>query len=324
MTLNQPKTFELRIYFAVNSPMINKSDIINALHVMGVHEFVEGVIDDVDIDHDYKDPQRDFYSELGGNTAPISLFKYNRQELADIKASLAKTFPNLHMELLVIDSSIWQHGWKQSFKPIITPKFLIYPPWDRAICGEAKYRARHNIVLEPGMAFGTGQHATTKLCLELLEEYYGKGGELGSVADIGCGSGILSIAAARLGFEHVYGVDIEADAIVASTQNFKLNKMDFHFLQKGSADTLYQKFPQQRFQLVIANILKVVLVDIFSDLITLATQNKLKGGSSFLILSGILVEDEHQMLTLAHAHGFVKRLAKQDSGWVALLLERYT
>lgn len=114
----------------------------------------------------------------------------------------------------------WKDKWKEYFKTSnITDNMIIKPTWE-------EYQPAENemvIEIDPGMAFGTGTHATTRMCVKLLEKYIDS--EDDRVLDLGCGSGILSIAAALLGSKHVYGVDIDLNAVTASTENVEMNNL---------------------------------------------------------------------------------------------------
>ena len=158
------------------------------------------------------------------------------------------------------------------------------------------------------MAFGTGQHATTQLCLGTLESI-----PIGRrLLDVGTGTGILAIAAAKAGWGEVVASDIDPDSIMAARRNAEVNKVAIN-LFAGS-------FPPDTkghgFDIVVANILAVVLLRLMKDLGT----QVVAGGH--LILSGLLVEDETQMITAAAEHGLAFVSTLQQDGWSALLLRR--
>ena len=112
----------------------------------------------------------------------------------------------------------WINNWKKYFKPIpVGEKLLIRPNWENGYDAQG----RTVLHLEPGLAFGTGTHETTRLCMELLEQYVKPGA---SVLDVGCGSGILSVAALLLGAERAVGVDIDELAVKTAVQNAELNQ----------------------------------------------------------------------------------------------------
>ena len=147
-----------------------------------------------------------------------------------------------------------------------------------------EYKPKENevvIKLEPGCAFGTGTHQTTQLCMKALEKYMKKGDK---VADIGMGSGILSILAKKLGASYVYGCDTDETVIEVAKENAKKNGEKCEF-ELGSADIIKEKF-----DFVVANILHFVLAEIMGDL-----KNIMKDGA-YLSLSGILDEKKQMVL----------------------------
>jgi ribosomal protein L11 methyltransferase len=154
----------------------------------------------------------------------------------------------------------WMEAWKSRYRPIpIGRRLMIVPAWL-----DAPDPSRIPIKIDPGMAFGTGTHPTTQLCLELLE-LASADHPPSSVIDLGCGSGILSIAALKLGAETALGVDIDAESIKASRENAEANGVaERLILGLGSVDEVRAgKFPFSKSPLVLANILAPVLVRLF-------------------------------------------------------------
>jgi ribosomal protein L11 methyltransferase len=150
----------------------------------------------------------------------------------------------------------WINNWKKYFKPIkVGNKLLIRPTW------ENEYEAgdRKVLHLEPGLAFGTGTHETTRLCMELLEQYVKPDME---VLDIGCGSGILSVAALLLGAKSAVGVDIDELAVKTAVQNAEINHVADRFT--GICGNLTEKVSGQ-FHIVVANIVADVIIMLTSD-----------------------------------------------------------
>jgi len=280
----------------------------------GIDEFVEGVMDGLDIDNEYTGPsQRDFYQELGGDLLPVSVYKYNRELLEDLRAELLKAFPEgVDFAIHSMETSEWLEGWKESFRPIETSKFYIYPPWDDKNITKGKIP----VVVEPGMAFGTGQHATTQVVLRRLESLAAAGAPISSwrCMDVGTGTGILALAAHKLGFKSVAGSDIDPDAITAARGNAEMNKISLPLWQgssplRGVEDA--REF-QPPFEVVLANILFVVLGKIIPDLARITRKDGL------LILSGVLVEDSDEMIRLAEAEGLRLIDRGELEGWACL------
>jgi len=172
----------------------------------------------------------------------------------------------------------WSQKWKEKWDVThVTDKIAVVPDW-------IEYKPKENevvIKLEPGCAFGTGTHQTTQLCMKALEKYMKKGDK---VADIGMGSGILSILAKKLGASYVYGCDTDETVIEVAKENAVKNGEKCEF-ELGSADKIKDKF-----DFVVANILHFVLAEIMGDL-----KNIMKDGA-YLSLSGIL--DEKKQIVL--------------------------
>jgi len=173
-----------------------------------------------------------------------------------------------------IEESDWAESWKRFFHvEHITERVVIRPTWE-------KYEARPGeciISIDPGMSFGTGKHATTKGCLQLLDSLSDECPGF-SFLDMGCGSGILSIGAALLGYTDVRGFDIDPDCIRISKENAELNGVDIPFYEAGLEE------PHPKAQVVVANILAPVLIE-YADSIAASLSD---GSRSRLILSGIL------------------------------------
>ena len=212
-----------------------------------------------------------------------------------------------------IEEVNWVDAWKQHYHPIpIGQKLIIVPAWLEIPPGD-----RIPIRIDPGMAFGTGTHPTTQLCLEIIEDVARRVGNLPDVIDIGCGSGILSIAALKLGAERALGVDIDPQALVTARENAALNGITAHLeIGAGSvAEIRAGVFGLRQAPLVLANILTAVLIRLLNaglgDLIT-------PGG--YLVLSGILEEQAADVETVARDHGLHIVNRRQLGDWVALLI----
>ena len=290
-------TYELKILCRG----IPKDTLIEWLIGHNIDTFVEGVVDDLDIDHEYNLPMTPKYSEVGGDDSPLSIFKFELEWLEEVKDNLNETFgEKIICEIHQSKTHEWVEGWKKNFTPIETEKFLIVPPWDKDIQTDRK-----KLVIEPGLAFGTGHHATTLLCLQLLERFKFKISD--SVLDVGTGTGILAIACSKLGVEKIFATDIDPDALIAAKYNIEMNLVETILLENTDV-------PQGReFAMVVANILAVVLKKILPTL-AIATA---KGGH--LILSGLLTEDAQDMIAEAENLGFKFDIEQSLDCWSALL-----
>lgn len=206
----------------------------------------------------------------------------------------------------------WMEAWKKHYHPLkVGNKLAILPSW-----AENNYPARIPIRIMPGMAFGTGTHPTTKLCLELIENCEIKDQP---IFDIGCGSGILSIAAAKLGASHVYGVDISPSAVSSSKENAKLNQVSEYveFHQGSVTEIISGCFGVFQAPLVIANILASVILRLFDDGLASLVE---PGGT--LILSGILNSQIAEVQNKASNFGFHLSKTLEINDWVAVSLQK--
>ena len=211
----------------------------------------------------------------------------------------------------------WMESWKVHYHPIpIGNKLLILPAWIDPPGDE-----RIPIRIDLGMAFGTGTHPTTQLCLALAEELIPQleSGNGIKVIDIGCGSGILSIAGIKLGAMQALGVDIDSEAIRASGENAVLNDVSDRLeLGIGSVSEVKAgKFSIHAAQLVFANILAPILVQLLE-----AGLGELVEPEGWLILSGILAEQSHGVEKALVDHGFQHQIKRQMGDWVALAARR--
>ncbi len=206
----------------------------------------------------------------------------------------------------------WSETWKQRYQPIpIGRRLLILPAWLTSPAGD-----RLPILLDPGMAFGTGTHPTTQLCLAALEDNLHPGD---TVVDLGAGSGILSIAAARLGAARVLAIDIDADAVKAAAENIRRNDVQSAVeVRQGSLPMATAACPGGA-DLLVANILAKTLQEMAAGGLALAVR---PGGLA--ILSGILADQAQAVIEACEAHGLMweRSLAQED--WRALILKRTT
>ena len=205
----------------------------------------------------------------------------------------------------------WGHNWKHHFKPLpVGRRLIIAPPWERGPFPQDRLLLR----IEPAMAFGTGHHATTRMCLETLEEvlaiWSGKSGP--SVLDVGTGTGILAIAAAALGARRIVALDTDPEACEAAKQNIVLNRLESLVeVHQGGLEVLEA---ESQFDLILANLDTKTLCPVLGVL-----GGRLAPGGR-LITSGILVEDEERMAAAARAVrlGIVSR--RTEDGWLCLSL----
>ncbi len=260
----------------------------------------------------------------GTPTGPISVRAYlvvdenldeTRHKLEEALYYLGMIQPLPVPTFTPIADQNWMEAWKSRYQPIpIGKKLMIVPVWM-----DSPEPTRISIKIDPGMAFGTGTHPTTQLCLALLENLVEQN-QLTTAIDLGCGSGILSVAALKLGAEKALGVDIDEAAIKNSRENAENNEIESGALVLGLgsvAEIKEGKFPLTQSPLVLANILAPVLIRLFdagmADLIA-------PGGA--IILSGILDHQAADVIAAAEKHGLVFVEQRQIADWVALLCKK--
>ncbi len=200
----------------------------------------------------------------------------------------------------------WRERWKLFFQPFrISDRLAVRPPWADPDEGPGV-----ELVIDPGMAFGTGHHETTRLCLEALDALLGGPEPPAELLDVGCGSGILSIAALRLGARRAVAVDIDADSVRATSENAEANSVVVE-VSGTPVGEVGQTFP-----LVIANILASILQTMAEDI----APRVAPGGR--LMLSGALEEQADELAARYEALG-LRRIGQARQGrWVRLDLER--
>jgi ribosomal protein L11 methyltransferase len=207
-----------------------------------------------------------------------------------------------------IEDEDWMAAWKKHYKPIpIGQKLLVLPAWIKQEDPD-----RVAVRIDPSMAFGTGTHPSTQLCLELVEKYLQPGQV---VIDVGCGSGILAIAALRLGAKKALGVDIDNAAIRSTRENAAANGVE-NGLETGLgsvAEIRQNHFSVNKAPLVLANILAPVIIRLFDDGL-----GKLVKSGGVLVLSGILVEQAESVILAASQHDLVHLYSLKMGDWIAL------
>ncbi|MBI4852941.1 MAG: 50S ribosomal protein L11 methyltransferase [Acidobacteria bacterium] len=231
---------------------------------------------------DWKNLLENILSELG----------YTPDKLKDLK-------------LLEVANEDWLKKWKEGYRPVeVGEKFLIVPSWLKS---EVTNTSRFIIEIDPGMAFGTGTHETTQLCLRAIEQYF-KGG---NCLDVGCGTAILAMAAAKLSpTSEVFACDNDPEAVMVAGENLEINQVDKLIkLSVGSA----KDYVEQKFSLVVANLTADVIASIIDDLIACQALD------GYLILSGILDTQEEQVSQLLKAKSQkIVELLKAGE-WIAIV-----
>lgn len=215
-----------------------------------------------------------------------------------LQKALGKTI-ELECKQKKLKNSDWVKSYQDSIKPLAIDKFYIYPTWDKPNPNLL------NIVIDPALAFGTGHHPTTASALRVISKYVNAGDR---VLDVGCGSGILGMAAMKLG-ARVDACDTDPISVENSEVNAKLNSLVFNKIWEGSSSLVDKKY-----NFVVANIVADVLTFIANDLKRALEYN------AILVLSGILDKYETKVLNFYKDCEVIEKIAQDE--WVTLVLKR--
>ena len=239
-----------------------------------------------------------------------------RTALQGFKDAHAGKYGTLLMTLENLKDADWENNWKQYYKPMeIGERLLVIPEWEQeTVKGQAKYAGKIPLILEPGLTFGTGSHATTRLCLTALEKHI-TGGQ--TVLDLGCGSGILSIAALLLGAERAVACDIDEKCMDVAYENAALNGVgrDRYTVRWGDVVT-DQALRQELggpYDVVVANIVADVIKALASTVRPLV-----KEGGIFLC-SGIIDERAEEVAQCLRDNGWTIAETRSSEGWFSYL-----
>ncbi len=221
-----------------------------------------------------------------------------------------KVFGRLAVDLANVREEDWANNWKQYFKPLtVGEKLVIKPSWE----DYEQKDGRTILEIDPASSFGTGQHNTTQLCLELIEKNLRKGDRL---LDLGCGSGILSIASILLGAKEITAVDISQNSVETAKENAAKNHIAVEKYTAYCGDIISENSLVEKigggFDLIAANIVADVLIamsPIFERFVK-------KGGT--LILSGIITERADEVIEAVKSKGYTMLELREKDGWAAV------
>jgi len=259
---------------------------------------------------DYVDDE--FLNSLGEDVVVKAYFpgETNVPELVSLikeKLAFIGTFLNVgegYCGYAEMDEEDWSNSWKKYYKPLhLTDRLIVKPSWENYDNKDGEII----IEMNPGMAFGTGTHETTKMCAVLLDKYVKDGCR---VIDVGCGTGILSIIASKLGAAEVTAVDIDEVSVKVAKENLELNKVDNVRVFKGVLDDI----EKEKRDIVVANIIANVIMDISSRV-----PYYLKKDGLF-IASGIIKERKQEVLDECLRKGFECVEIIEMGEWVAIVL----
>ncbi|WP_337928174.1 50S ribosomal protein L11 methyltransferase [Anaerotignum lactatifermentans] len=315
-------------------------EVFVATSQMGL-EPVEGVLyqcglnglmihDEVDFAEFLENPNREWdyvadelVEEKQEQTTGITFFLrdnlYGREQLSQIKSALQSVketekeldLGSLEVTMKNVAEEDWANNWKKYFKPFpVGDKIMIKPSWEELPAQTDKIILK----IDPGHIFGTGTHETTQLCMELIEKYVKKDD---MVLDIGCGSGILSIASLLLDAKEAEAVDIDPNAIQIAYENSDRNDIDRNRYHVKAGNILEDKelqasYSGKKYDLVAANIVADVIIAL-----TKQVPDYIKDGGVFLC-SGIITERKEDVLEALKAANFAVLDIKEKTSWVAI------
>jgi ribosomal protein L11 methyltransferase len=250
------------------------------------------------------DRLRTYFQQDGKEKGVLRALRRYLNSLKKIRPEM----PRPQVKTATFPEQDWGENWKRFFKPVqVTSRLVVKPPWSRI----RLKRGQIPIDIAPGMAFGTGTHATTILCIRALEEELHSGGL--SVLDVGTGSGILSIVAAKSGAKEVWGIDIDGVAVENARENVEKNHVsDIVKIRKGSIGDLDKKF-----DVIVANIDLKSLRRMRKPLLSHLNDRGL------LILSGILEEEKERIRKHYLETGLLRWIKETQEGeWVCLTFRK--
>lgn len=293
------------IEMTINTSKDKKDIIEGILFDYGIYTTEEISSDIVEeLDQDEKDWDFIDYPLINSSEDVFALRVYpeNMEDANNLKTELSEK--NLGQCLIEEkDDEDWANNWKKYYKPLeIGERLAIVPEWE-----DYDEKDRVIIKINPGMAFGTGTHESTYMCLELLERYVNKDDD---IFDIGCGSGILAIAALKLGAKKALLVDIDEKCIDASHENAGLNDLEDKMeIKKGNLLDVVKG----RADLIVSNIIAEIIVDEIKNL-----KNHMDKGGIF-ITSGIIKERRQMVIDALEENGFKIIDELEKNNWVAIV-----
>ena len=298
--------------------------VISALSEIGIEGFE---IEDKDDFNTFLDENKQFwdyvdedlYNERQGPTKVKTYIEEDAKAseiLLSVKEALEKIksdeLGSLEVNVKNLAQEDWENNWRQYFKPLyVGDNIIIKPHWEEVENAENKLVFE----IDPGMTFGSGQHETTRMCVEALEKCVKKGDR---VADLGCGSGILSVISLLLGAEYAYAVDIDPNCEKIAYENAALNNVsrDVYKVECGnvlSDNKLCERLSLEKYDIVVANIVADVIIPLSKKV-----RNFMKDGGYF-ICSGIIDFRCEEVESALLENGFEIIEKKHDGDWYAFV-----
>ena len=295
------------IEFKIETDTSHKEDVLNILYDNNLFEYMESskeVIDELGRSKDSWDFVDENVLNIDSDVVELTAFPEG-EEMAKNLINLLQSIDNTKCSYLFKDDEDWANNWKKYYHQVpVGDKLLIKPSWEDL---EDEFKDRLIVEIDPGMAFGTGTHETTYMCLEALEKYV-KDDDV--VFDVGCGSGILGIAAAKLGAKKIVAVDLDEKCVETSIENAKLNgvkgKMEVHLgnlldVVDGTAN------------IIVSNIIAEIITGLVFDLREHLVPN------GIFIASGIIEEKIQMVVDELERNEFEILDIKKKNGWSLII-----
>ena len=243
--------------------------------------------------------------------AAVSVYVPAEKSLPEYAAFCRERITTLGLEAEVTTAGMneedWAEAWKKYYHPIPLGRVTVVPAWEEYTPKEGEAVIR----MDPGMAFGTGTHETTRLVMEMLQDEI-RGGE--RVLDLGTGSGILALCAAKLGAKHVNAYDIDPVAVKVAKENVAVDGADNITL--GVADLLCGVDTSEKYDLVVANIVADIILRLLPDVGTVMKDQ------GHIMVSGIIGPRGEEVRTALHEYGFRILTEREENDWLAILAEK--
>lgn len=296
----------------VTVPLDSLDDTVAVMNMVSNYLQIEDY-SDIDLKTCYGDLIDEAILNADKTVASVSVYLSKDGGIADTLSFLRERFNQLSIEAKISVSGVneedWANSWKAYYKPIkIGERIVIVPAWEKYDSQEGEIIVR----MDPGMAFGTGTHETTRLVIKLLEKYIKSGMR---VADVGCGSGILAICASKLGAKECKAYDIDPVAVKVANENIKDSgicnvtcEVSDLLKQVDKANGVYD--------VICANIVADIIIRMIPDV------GELMNESSVILASGIIIERSEEVIEQFEKHGFKIVERAYENGWCALAVKK--
>ncbi len=238
-------------------------------------------------------------------TIPANRFDDSKREEIELKLMSFGGDPSILSEKIITPQN-WNEEWERSIQPQTIGKFYVHPTWSTF---EGDLEDKIELMIDPKMAFGTGYHATTRVMLEWLPEVIKEGDK---VLDAGTGTGILAIAALKLGAQSAFGFDIDEWSETNAKENILLNQVENLEVKLGSTEVIPDG---EKYDVILANINRNTLIELIPELLNFLKKD------GHLLLSGLLEEDEDVILKQPALQKLTHKDTRQHLEWIAILLQ---